>query len=136
MASTFLLKIITPDHEVYNDEVEKVFLKSVDGGFEVLANHENLISSTIPCIAKFKDSKGIEYELFISTSIVHITGTEVIICSDAAEFEEDIDEQRAKEAIKRAEKRLEQSDGYNKDRAESALFRAKQRLILKKSVSK
>jgi len=136
MASTFLLKIITPDHEVYNDEVEKVFLKSVDGGFEVLANHENLISSTIPCIAKFKDSKGIENELFISTSIVHITGTEVIICSDAAEFEEDIDEQRAKEAIKRAEKRLEQSDGYNKDRAESALFRAKQRLILKKSVSK
>jgi len=136
MASTFLLKIITPDHEVYNDEVEKVFLKSVDGGFEVLANHENLISSTIPCIAKFKDSKGIEDELFISTSIVHITGTEVIICSDAAEFEEDIDEQRAKEAIKRAEKRLEQSDGYNKDRAESALFRAKQRLILKKSVSK
>ena len=136
MASTFLLKIITPDHEVYNDEVEKVFLKSVDGGFEVLANHENLISSTIPCIAKFKDSKGIENELFISTSIVHITGTEVIICSDAAEFEHDIDEKRAKEAIKRAEKRLEQSDGYNKDRAESALFRAKQRLILKKSVSK
>jgi len=136
MASTFLLKIITPDHEVYNDEVEKVFLKSVDGGFEVLANHENLISSTIPCIAKFKDSKGIEDELFISTSIVHITGTEVIICSDAAEFEQDIDEKRAKEAIKRAEKRLEQSDGYNKDRAESALFRAKQRLILKKSVSK
>jgi len=136
MASTFLLKIITPDHEVYNDEVEKVFLKSVDGGFEVLANHENLISSTIPCIAKFKDSKGIENELFISTSIVHITGTEVIICSDAAEFEQDIDEKRAKEAIKRAEKRLEQSDGYNKDRAESALFRAKQRLILKKSVSK
>ncbi|AWK50674.1 ATP synthase F1 subunit epsilon [Clostridium beijerinckii] len=133
MASTFLLKIITPDHEVYNGEVEKVFLKSVDGDFEVLANHENMISSTIPCIAKYKDSKGIEDELFISTSIVHITENEMTICSDAAEFESDIDEKRAEEAMTRAKKRLEEAGKFNKDRAESAFLRAKQRLILKKS---
>ena len=133
MASTFLLKIITPNHEVYNSEVEKVFLKNTDGDFEVLASHENMISSTIPCIAKFKDSKGVEDQLFISTSIVHITTNEMTICSDAAEFEEDIDEKRAEESMKRAKKRLEEADKYNKDRAESALLRAKQRLILKRS---
>jgi F-type H+-transporting ATPase subunit epsilon len=110
MASTFLLKIITPDHEVYNDEVEKVFLKSADGDFAVLANHENMIASTIPCVAKFKDSKGIEDELFVSTSIVHIIGNVMTICSDAAEFEEDIDEQRAEQAMTRAKKRLEEAD--------------------------
>lgn len=132
MASTFLLKVTTPDHDVYNGEVERVFLKNADGGFEVLANHENMITSTIPCIAKIKDSKGIEKELFLSTSIVHITGTEMIICSDAAEFEEDIDENRALQAKERAEKRLDDADKYNKERAEAALFRAKQRLILKK----
>ena len=49
------------------NEVEKVFLRNADGEFAVLANHENMISSTIPCVAKFKDSKGIEDELFIST---------------------------------------------------------------------
>lgn len=133
MASTFLLKIITPDHEVYNNEVENVFLRNADGGFEVLANHANMIASTIPCIAKFKDSKGIEEELFISTSIVHISRNEMTICSDAAEFEEDIDEQRAEEAMIRAKKRLEEANKFNKDRAESAFLRAKQRLILKKS---
>jgi len=133
MASTFLLKIITPNHEVYNSEVEKVFLKNTDGDFEVLASHENMISSTIPCIAKFKDSKGVEDQLFISTSIVHITTNEMTICSDAAEFEEDIDEKRAEESMKRAKKRLEETDRYNKERAESALIRARQRLILKKS---
>lgn len=133
MASTFLLKIITPDHEVYNTEVEKVFLKNVDGDFEVLASHENMISSTVPCIAKFKDSKGVEDQLFISTSIVHITANEMTICSDAAEFEEDIDEKRAEESMKRAKKRLEKADRYSKERAESALIRATQRLVLKKS---
>ena len=133
MASTFLLKIITPNHEVYNSEVEKVFLKNTDGDFEVLASHENMISSTIPCIAKYKDSQGIEDELFISTSIVHITENEMTICSDAAEFEADIDEKRAEEAMIRAKKRLEEAGKFNKDRAESAFLRAKQRLILKKS---
>ena len=132
MANTFLLKIITPDHEVFNSEVEKVFLKSADGDFEVLANHENMIASTIPCIAKFKDSKGIEDQLFISTSIVHITGNEMTICSDAAEFEEDIDEKRAEESMIRAKKRLKEADEYNKERAELALIRATQRLVLKK----
>jgi F-type H+-transporting ATPase subunit epsilon len=133
MASTFLLKIITPAHEVYTTEVEKVFLKNVDGDFEVLASHENMISSTVPCIAKIKDSKGVEDQLFISTSIVHITANEMTICSDAAEFEEDIDEKRAEESMKRAKKRLEKADRYSKERAESALIRATQRLVLKKS---
>jgi F-type H+-transporting ATPase subunit epsilon len=133
MANTFLLKIITPDHEVYNGEVEKVFLKNADGDFGVLANHENMITSTIPCIAKFKDSKGIEEELFISTSMVHITGNEMTICSDAAEFQYDIDQERAEQAMVRAKKRLEEAHKYNIDRAESAFLRAKQRLILKKS---
>ena len=136
MASTFLLKIITPNREVYNGEIQKVFLKNADGDFEVLASHENMISSTVPCIAKFKDSKGVEDQLFISTSIVHISANEMTICSDAAEFEEDIDEKRAEEAMTRAKKRLEEADKYNKDRAESALSRAKQRLILKKSNNK
>lgn len=132
MANTFLLTITTPDREVYNGEVEKVFLKNTEGDFEVLANHESMITSTVPCIAKFKNSKGNEEELFVSTSIVHINENKMTVCSDAAEFEEDIDEKRAEEAMARAKRRLEKTDKYNKDRSEVAFLRAKQRLILKK----
>jgi F-type H+-transporting ATPase subunit epsilon len=133
MANTFLLKIVTPGHEVYNGEVEKVMLRTADGEFEVLANHANLISSTIPCIAKFKDAKGNDDELFISKALVQVGNNEMVISSDAAEFEEDIDEQRAEEALKRAESRLKNPEKYNKGRAEAALLRAKQRILLKKS---
>lgn len=136
MASTFLLKIITPNREVYNGEVEKVFLKNADGDFEVLANHENMMVSTIPCIVKFKDSQGIEEELFISTSIVHITENKMTICSDAAEFEADIDAARAEQSKIRAENRMKNADGHNKQRIQSALLRAKERLKLKKSNNK
>jgi F-type H+-transporting ATPase subunit epsilon len=133
MANTFLLKIITPGHDVYNGEVEKITLKSVDGEFQILAHHQNMLASTVPCIATFKDAKGNDEELFISKSIVQINNNEVTISSDAAEFEEDIDEARAEEALSRAENRLKESGVYNKQRAESALLRAKERLKLKKS---
>jgi len=92
-----------------------------------------MIASTIPCIARFKDAKGAEDELFISTSIVYINENKMSICSDAAEFEDDIDEIRAQEAMERAKKRLEEADLYNKERAELSLLRATQRLRLKKS---
>jgi F-type H+-transporting ATPase subunit epsilon len=133
MANTFLLKIITPGNEAYNGEVEKLTLKSADGEFQILAHHQNMIASTVPCIATFTDAKGNDEELFISKSIVQINNNEVTLSSDAAEFEEDIDESRAEEALSRAENRLKETGIYNKQRAESALLRAKERLKLKKS---
>lgn len=133
MANTFLLKIITPGREIYNEEIEKIILRSADGEFQVLANHQNTIASTIPCIARFKDTKGNNEELFISKSLVQINNNEVIISSDAAEFEEDVDVARAEEAMRRAKNRLSDPERYNKGRAEAALLRAKQRILLKKS---
>ena len=49
MANTFLLTVTTPNREVYNGEVEKVFLKNAEGDFEVLANHENMITYPLYC---------------------------------------------------------------------------------------
>ena len=133
MANTFLLKIITPNREAYSDQIEKVLLRTEDGEFEVLANHGKLISSTIPCIARFKDANGNDHELFISKALVQVGDNQMVISSDAAEYEEDIDEARAEEALRRAEDRLKNPERYNKGRAEAALYRAKTRLLLKKS---
>lgn len=132
MANTFLLKIITPSHEVFNGEVQKVFLRNSDGSFEILANHESMITNTVPSIMKFIDKDGKENELFVSTSIVNINNNELAICSDAAEFESEIDEQRALKAKERAERRLKEPEKYNKQRAEAALIRAKERILLKR----
>ena len=132
MANTFLLKIITPSHEVFNGEVLKVFLRNSDGAFEILANHESMITNIIPSIMKFTDKDGKENDLFISTAIANINNNELVICSDAAEFESEIDEERAVKAQERAERRLKEPEKYNKQRAEAALIRAKERILLKR----
>ena len=131
MANSFLLRIVTPSHDVYEGLVQRVFLKNCDGEFEVLANHENMITSTIPSIAKFVDDKGESNELFISTAIVNIVKGEVIICSDAAEFAEGIDFNRAEEAKKRAEEKMLSPDIFDKERVKLSLLRANERLKLK-----
>ncbi|WP_294405709.1 ATP synthase F1 subunit epsilon [uncultured Clostridium sp.] len=131
MANNFLLKIVTPSHDVYEGLVQRVFLKNSDGEFEVLANHESMITSTVPNITKFVDDKGQEYELFISTAIVNVIKGEVIICSDAAEFAEDIDFSRAEEAKKRAEEKMLSPGIFDKERVKLALLRATERLKLK-----
>ena len=132
MANSFLLRIVTPSHDVYEGLVQRVFLKNYDGEFEVLANHENMITSTVPNIARFVDDKGETHRLFISTAIVNIIKGEVIICSDAAEFAEDIDFDRAEAAKKRAEEKIMSPDIFDKERVKLALLRANERLKLKK----
>ena len=131
MANNFLLKIVTPSHDVYEGLVQRVFLKNSDGEFEVLANHQNMITSTIPNITKFVDDKGTEQELFISTAIVNVVKGEVVICSDAAEFAEDIDFNRVEKAKKRAEEKMMSPDIFDKERVRLALLRANERLKLK-----
>lgn len=131
MANNFLLKIVTPSHDVYEGLVQRVFLKNSDGEFEVLANHQNMITSTIPNITKFVDGKGTEQELFISTAIVNVVKGEVVICSDAAEFAEDIDFNRVEKAKKRAEEKMMSPDIFDKERVRLALLRANERLKLK-----
>ena len=36
MANSFLLRIVTPSHDVYEGLVQREFLKNCDGEFEVL----------------------------------------------------------------------------------------------------
>lgn len=132
MASTFLLKIITPNKDVYEGQVEKVFLKNDDGELEVLANHENMITTTIPSVTKFIDGQGVTKELFISTAVVSVTKGAMTICSDAAEFAEEIDFIRAEKAKERAAEKLKEPDKYDKVRDQLSLLRACERLKLRK----
>lgn len=132
MASTFLLKITTPNKDVYEGQVEKVFLKNDYGELEVLANHENMITTTIPSVTKFIDYQGVTKELFISTAVVNVTKDVMTICSDAAEFPEEIDFVRAEKAKERAAEKLKEPDKYDKVRDQLSLLRACERLKLRK----
>ena len=132
MAKTFILKILTPSKMVINEEVEKVFVNTVNGAVEFLPNHAPIITSTVPSATIFYDKAGNKKELFTSRGVINLNNNEIMFCSDAAELVEDIDLARAEEAKERAEKRIKDSSKFDVARAQAALIRANIRIGLKK----
>ncbi len=126
------LRIVTPSKELYNDEATMVIMRGVNGDLGVLKGHQPLTTILDYGILKIKNGEQ-EKEATLFGGFVDVQPDAVNILTDSAEWIEDIDIQRAKEAKERAEKRLNSKDSnVNMLRAELALKRATIRLNSKK----
>ncbi|MCG8538614.1 MAG: F0F1 ATP synthase subunit epsilon [Clostridia bacterium] len=132
MASTFHLEIVTPDRKFYEDEVNMAIVRTVEGDVGILRDHvPSVVPLSIGVIKIKKDGKMIRATC--SGGFVSIDEDKATIITDAAEWPEEIDVERAKFAMKRAEERLKES---NKEvdvlRAQIALSKALNRLRVSK----
>lgn len=126
------LEIVTPDRIVISTEADYVSLPGVEGDFGVLPDH-------IPYFAALRVAC-MHYEADGKTAWVCVTGgfaevldNRVRLLVDTAEPADEIDENRAEAAFRRAQSRLEQAkqqatSNVNIMRAEAALRRAIARL--------
>jgi F-type H+-transporting ATPase subunit epsilon len=123
MAETFRLKIITPTGIFYDDDIKRIVVRGTEGEFAILPEHTpfttTLALSTFHILFK-DDTKKLGTLL---GGLATINPNETIILTDAAEWPEDIDLERAKAAKERALKRLKDSDS-DMARAQVALQRA------------
>ena len=131
MAKTFKLKILSLDKVVLEEEVEKVFVKTVGGELEILCNHASIIISTIPCVTVIFDKDGNKIELVTSKGVINMVNNELTFCLGSAELAEEIDLDRARDAKERAEKRIKDSSDYDVERAKLSLARAITRINFK-----
>lgn len=95
-------KIVTPEKEVFEDEVDQVTLPVTDGQITILPNHTSYIASLCPGEIIFK--KG-EEETILATSggFVEFDKNTLIFLADTAERIEEIDVEEAEKAKTRAE---------------------------------
>lgn len=131
MAKTFKFKILSLERVILEEEVEKVFVKTVNGELQFLCNHAPIILSTIPCVTVIIDKDGNKIELATSKGIMNMVDNELTFCLDSAESAEEIDLDRALAAKKRAEKRIQNSSKYDIARAKLALARSITRINFK-----
>jgi len=105
MASTLKLEIVTPDAQVYSEDVEMVTLPGVEGEMGIYPQHVPLLTQVVSgeLIAR-KD--GQDYFLAVGEGFVEITAERVALMTDMAIRAENIDEAKAEEARRRAEARL------------------------------
>ena len=124
-----LLEVVTPDRLVLSTEADVVVCPGVEGQFGVLPGHIPFLSALEIGEMYYRKGGQIEY-LAVSGGFAEVTGTKVTIVAESAEKGREIDLERAKRALERAEKRLAAAKTENIDwaRAEAAMRRSLMRI--------
>lgn len=126
--STLRLEIVTPEHKIYERDVDMVIVQGVVGEMGILPNHTPLVSPLKIAVSRVQKS-GEEDFIAVHGGFVEIRKDKVVILAEAAEVGSTIDQCRAQQAKERAERRLEGSKlEFDAKRAELALHRALTRL--------
>ena len=120
-----LLEVVTPDRLVLSTEADVVVCPGVEGQFGVLPGHIPFLSALEIGEMYYKAGGKTEY-LAVSGGFAEVTGEKVTIVAESAEKGREIDVDRAKRALERAEKRLTAAKTENIDwaRAEAAMRRS------------
>ena len=123
------LRIITPQGQYTQKDVNSIHLTSVEGELTLLTNHVPIFLGLVPCRLVLKDTEDKKWEYAIVGGFCHLENNKAILLTDAIEGKGDIDLERAKRAYRRARERLEKKDSKtNMKRANLALVRAMNRI--------
>ena len=131
MAENIRLEVVTPEKEVVNDMVQIVMAPGSLGEFGVLSGHTPYMTSLITGAIHYRDESGKDQFVFVSGGFAEALPDKVTVLAESAEKMEDIDPQRAKEAMQRAEERLVETrakEEVDRARARAALDRAMMRV--------
>lgn len=132
MEKSIKLNIIAPGRETITEEVVSLSTAELDGKIEFLPNYSSVIVATVPTVSTFTTLNGDKKKLFTSSGIIYIKNNVINFCCDSFNFPEEIDVNRAKQALERAEKRLNSKEiNIDIERAKIALARANARLQLR-----
>ncbi len=103
-----LLKIVTPEKEIFSGEVEMVNAVTRDGEIGILPHHISLMTQLKPGELRIKQN-GKEIIMAVGSGLLQVAGETVTVATDMAEDEAEIDEKAAEEAHTRAKAALEQT---------------------------
>jgi F-type H+-transporting ATPase subunit epsilon len=99
------LEIITAERRVYSEDVDLVVAPGIEGQLGILPRHAPLMTALQPGELLIRKD-GQETFLAVSGGFMEVLGNQVTILADAAERSEEIDEQRAQQAVEQARERI------------------------------
>ena len=125
------LKIITQERIVFDDEVDEIYTRGIDGEFGILKDHIPVMNALDIGVTRAKKGNSTKYFTTMG-GILQFKDDECIILTSIAEQGEEIDELRAKDALERAlQRQREAKTRIDAKRADAAIARAKARLKAK-----
>lgn len=132
MGKKFKLDVVTPDRVFFEGETDMVILKTTEGDIGILYDHEPLVAPLkVGSMRVRQDDQSFKWAA-CSAGFLTVNEEKVTVVIDSAEWVDEIDVDRALEAKRRAETRLQDGPEKGVDilRARLALERAINRIRL------
>lgn len=122
------LKIITHERVVFDEDVDEIYTKAIDGEIGILKNHVPLMTALDIGVTKTVKDGNIKFFTTMG-GVFQFKDDEALILTTTAECGDEIDVARAKEALTRAQAKLADAEAkVDAKRAEAAIARAMARL--------
>ena len=121
------VELVSPEHIVYEGEAELVIARTTDGEIGFQPGHVPFVGNLVSSVIRIALSDGGVQRIAVHSGFVEVSDNHVALLSDVAELAEDIDTDRAKNALDRANELLA-GDSANEEAAK-ALQRAEVRLL-------
>ena len=128
------LKIITQERVVFDNDVDEIYTRGVDGEFGILKGHVPIMSALDIGVTRVKI--GEETKAFTTMGgVLQFKDEECLILTTIAEAGDEIDEMRARESLERGRRMLKEANAQiDAKRVEASIARAKARLKAKLTV--
>ncbi|MBO4292258.1 MAG: ATP synthase F1 subunit epsilon [Lachnospiraceae bacterium] len=130
----YMLRIVTPERVFYEGSVDMVEMNTSEGQIGVLPGHIPLTVIVKPGILVITQADGERKEAALHAGFAEILPDGMTILAEIIEWPDEIDENRAEAALRRAKERIANRENQTDlARAETALQRAMARIeVLKK----
>jgi F-type H+-transporting ATPase subunit epsilon len=106
----FRVEILTPEGEVFNDEVEMVSTKTSVGSIGLLANHQPLLAMLDPTELRLYKSESDVVRYAQGEGFLQISGEHALVLVDEVFEIDDLDRGDIQDRLKRAEQECEKAE--------------------------
>jgi F-type H+-transporting ATPase subunit epsilon len=108
--TTFTAEVLTPEGEVFNDEVEMVSTRTTVGSIGILANHQPLLGMLEPTELRLYKSESDVISFAQGEGYVQVADGRVLILVEEAADPSSLNVSELQEKLRIAERELEQAD--------------------------
>ncbi len=107
MAATMTVDVVSPERVLFSGEANMVITRTLEGGeIAFQAGHSPFLAALVENHTRIYLENGTIQDVAVHRGFVEVSDNRVSILSDVAELAEDIDVDRAKEALERHERTL------------------------------
>ena len=83
---TFLLRISSPEGDIFCGNVTKLILRGSEGDLAVLAGHVPFVTAVMPCVCRIELEDGTEKRAKTETGLLNVASEKVSLLSGTFEW--------------------------------------------------